>query len=65
MSAMSDIDAELRAQGVPHLDGDGDIWLEVLPGLFVFVTEDGVVDDQPLTRSEVESDCGRLVPMTD
>lgn len=66
----SDIDAGLRALGNVHLDGEGDPWLEIGPDEFryVILSRSGAfmrLGENVLTRDQVETGCGRLVPMTD
>ena len=68
MSAMSELDAELRAFGTPYFDGDRDVWLETAPDAFhfvVFAAGGFTLGEGTLTKAQIESDCGRLVPMTD
>ena len=60
----------LRELGTPHTDGEGDLWVEVEPNGFRFavLSRSGVfmkLGENVLTREQVESGCGRLVPMTD
>jgi hypothetical protein len=67
---MSDLDARLRALGPVSMDddGEGEPWLEVEPGKFRYVTF-ALSGPTPVgaafDRADVESHCGRLVPLPD
>jgi hypothetical protein len=68
---MSKLDATLRSLGYPvHLDDDGrgDPWVQTGPDAFQFVIfgmSGPRMAHGALTRAQVESHCGRLVPLPD
>jgi hypothetical protein len=66
---MSKLNTQLRALGSIYLDDDGtgEPWLEVEGGFryIAFAMSGPVAVGRTLSRAQIESDCGRLVPMTD
>jgi hypothetical protein len=67
---MPDHEVQLRALGNIHLDanGTGDAWLEVEPDRFryvVFALSGPCATGDVFKRSDVETICGRLVPLPD